>query len=74
MLLGRRADLVRALADHPLGMSGRELAVASYGRTDAETAVRAEVHRIRKEIGDLVLTRPYRLAEGVIVRRRVEGE
>ena len=74
VLLGRRADLVRALADHPLGMSGRELAVASYGRTDAETAVRAEVHRIRKEIGDLVLTRPYRLAEGVIVRRRVEGE
>lgn len=69
VLMGRRADLVRALADHPQGMSARELAIASYGRADAETSVRAEVHRIRREIGDLVLPRPYRLAEGVSVRR-----
>lgn len=73
MLVGRRADLVRALADHPLGMSARELALASYGRADAETSVRAEVHRIRRDIGDLILPRPYRLADGVLVRRADSG-
>lgn len=66
---GRRADILRCLAERPEGLSGRELAEAVYGRSEAEAAVRAEVCRINRELGQVVLPRPYRLAAGISVVR-----
>lgn len=70
VLVGRRAAIVRALVEAPEGMSSQQLSTAVYGTPTSEVAVRAEVHRIRREVGGLISTRPYRLAEGVTVTRR----
>lgn len=67
VLVGRRAEIVRTLAQHPEGMTSRQLSEAVYGTDDSEVSVRAEVRRIRREIGGLILAKPYRLAETVTV-------
>jgi hypothetical protein len=65
VLTGRRAQIVACLAEHPAGMSAAELAAAVYGSADSAVAVRAEVHRIRRTVGGLIETSPYRLEAGV---------
>jgi len=65
VLVGRRAAIVRALVDHPEGMTAQELSQAIYGASGSEVAVRAEVHRIRREVGGLIQAKPYRLADAV---------
>lgn len=70
VFVGRRAAIVRALAEAREGMSSQQLSTAVYGTPTSEVAVRAEVHRIRREVGGLISTRPYRLARGVTVTRR----
>ncbi|WP_341729577.1 GAF domain-containing protein [Brooklawnia sp.] len=71
-LQGRRASVVSWLADHSGGVSGRELAEAIYGRPDALAAVRAEISRINRELGTVVHSRPYRLAESIqVIDRRM---
>lgn len=69
-ITGRRAAILSYLAEHPAGTSARDLAAAVYGREDGEVAVRAEISRINKELGPVVLGRPYRLAREI----RVEDE
>lgn len=68
-LVGRRAGIVRALAEHPAGLTAQQLSEAVYGERGSEVAVRAEIYRIRRETGELIATRPYRLGEGVEVVR-----
>lgn len=67
VLVGRRAAIVAALAAHPEGLSGQQLSLEIYGDEHSEVAVRAEVHRIRREVGGLIQAKPYRLTDAVAV-------
>ena len=49
------------------GMDAAALSQALYGHVSSLVTVRAEVSRLRKALGGLVLTRPYRLAPQVDV-------
>ena len=61
--LGRRnADVLFLLATHPGGMTGDQLTDALYAGFASDGGVRVEVNRLRQLVGDLVLSRPYRLA------------
>ncbi len=60
-LTARHTGIVEVLARHPDGLSGRELASLVYGRAGSTVAVRAEVSRLRRTLGGLLGTRPYRL-------------
>jgi hypothetical protein len=75
-LTPRHAQVLVALgrAGHA-GMTARGLSAALFGDTQHEVTVRAEISRLRRAIGALVETRPYRLAEGVqlLVRRLHEA-
>jgi hypothetical protein len=65
-VLGRRqSELVVLLALHPHGMSGEELARALYGAHGSEVTVRAEIARLRRRLGRLVASQPYRLVADV---------
>jgi hypothetical protein len=62
ILLGKRqSELVVLLALNPRGMSGEELAQALYGVHGREVTVRAEVTRLRRRLGPIVASQPYRL-------------
>ncbi len=62
----RPAEVLTALAVHPDGLTGEQLAHLLYGDGGNQTTVRGEVHRLRALIGaDLLMTRPYRLAAAV---------
>jgi hypothetical protein len=66
IVLGRRhSELVVLLALHPRGMSGEELARALYGLRGREVTVRAEMARLRRRLGSLVASQPYRLVADV---------
>ncbi|MDR7301428.1 GAF domain-containing protein [Haloactinomyces albus] len=52
----------------PTGMSAATLSTALHGDTDHVVTVRAEVSRLRKLLGAVVDTRPYRVASGVELR------
>lgn len=57
----RNAEVLTALALHPRGLTAEQLALLLYGERGNPTTVRAELHRLRAQVGDLLLTRPYRL-------------
>ncbi|MBN9736998.1 GAF domain-containing protein [Pseudonocardia sp. P1] len=62
----RHAEVLTLLALRPEGMTAEQLAVALYGDDGRPITVRAEMHRLRRQIGeDLVRTQPYRLAARV---------
>jgi hypothetical protein len=67
--LGRRqADLLRLIATAgPAGLSAAQLSETLYGDRTHLVTVRAELSRLRKLIGGLLLARPYRVAPGVEV-------
>src|SRR5262245_27091099 len=58
----RHAELMAVLATHPEGMTGQQLAAAMYGDDTAQATLRVELTRLRQIVGDLLLSRPYRLA------------
>ena len=61
--LGRRqAEILFVLSAHPLGVSGEQLADALFEDGTGAAAVRVELTRLRRQAGDLVQSRPYRLA------------
>lgn len=61
----RHAELLTLLALQPRGLSAEKLALQLYGEANPVT-VRAEIHRLRTQLGTGVLqTRPYRLAATV---------
>ena len=65
-LTRRHADVLVLLqrAGRP-GMTAARLSTALFGDEEHCVTVRAEVSRLRKVIGGLVSTNPYRLADGV---------
>ncbi|GAA1252083.1 GAF domain-containing protein [Prauserella halophila] len=58
----RRAEILALLALHPEGLTADQLALHLYGDAGNPTTVRAEVHRLRSELGEALLAKPYRLA------------
>ncbi|MFD1149036.1 GAF domain-containing protein [Saccharothrix hoggarensis] len=61
----RHAELLAALALHPRGLTAEQLALHLYGERGNPTTVRAELHRLRAQLGRVLLTRPYRLSADV---------
>lgn len=62
----RHAEILELLyAAGPSGLTAGQLSRSLYGDADHLVTVRAEVSRLRRVIGALVATRPYRVAEGV---------
>jgi hypothetical protein len=58
----RHSEILVILAQHPEGLTGDQLAAALYDDdTAAEATVRVEVARLRRVLGALVGSRPYRL-------------
>jgi hypothetical protein len=58
----RRAELLTLLALHPPGLTAEQLALRLYGDEGNPTTVRAEIHRLRGQLGDAAMrTKPYRL-------------
>ncbi|WP_418277663.1 GAF domain-containing protein [Isoptericola jiangsuensis] len=76
-LTGRHAEILALLGEHPNGLSVEELAVLLHPGDLSAVTVRAEVSRLRRAAGPLVVgSRPYRLAPGVrtdvaVVRARL---
>lgn len=65
-LTKRHAQILAHLAAAgPAGMSAAALSVALHGDADHVVTARAEVSRLRRVVGALVATGPYRLADGV---------
>lgn len=62
----RHAEILTLLTLHPNGLSAERLALQLYGETGNPVTVRAEIHRLRSQLGATVVqTRPYRLAAEV---------
>ncbi|HEV7210588.1 MAG TPA: GAF domain-containing protein [Blastococcus sp.] len=65
-LTRRHAEVVVLLQrTGPAGMTAAQMSTALFGDEEHCVTVRAEVSRLRRVIGGLVSTNPYRLADGV---------
>lgn len=65
-LTQRHADILQLLhAAGPTGLTAGQLSKSLYGDAEHTVTVRAEISRMRRQIGALVATKPYRLADGV---------
>lgn len=54
--------MITVLALHPGGLSAEQLATEVYGETGNPMTARAEVHRLRVQLGAAVVrAKPYRL-------------
>jgi hypothetical protein len=73
-LTPRHAEMLVALdRAGPAGVTAAQLSTAMYGDAAHTVTVRAEISRLRRVIGALVETSPYRLAEGVRLVVRQAG-
>ncbi|MFF7730070.1 GAF domain-containing protein [Streptomyces sp. NPDC008001] len=80
--LGRRhSEILVLLAGRPDGLTGDQLAAALYGdRTVPPVTLRAELSRLRRLVGPLLGSRPYRLCAhvetdfGRVERELAEGD
>jgi hypothetical protein len=62
----RHAELLQLLhAAGPTGLTAGQLSRSLFGDAEHTVTVRAEISRMRRQLGAIVATRPYRLAEGV---------
>ncbi|MEU9017943.1 GAF domain-containing protein [Actinomadura sp. NPDC048394] len=73
----RHAEILALLALHPEGLSGDRLSWHLYGDDGSPVTVRAEIHRLRAQLGGLVRAKPYRLdcaidADFLTVRRLLD--
>lgn len=64
----RHAEVLLLLARSGAGLDAAALSEALYGHAGSLVTVRAEVSRLRKSLGGLLLARPYRLAPEVQVQ------
>jgi hypothetical protein len=64
----RHAELLLLLALDTNGRSAGELSRDLFGEPDHAVTVRAEMSRLRRHLGGVLLQRPYRFAEWVEVR------
>jgi len=75
-LTQRHADMLTLLALHPAGVTAEQLATGVYGERGNPVTARAEIHRLRAQLGAAVVrSGPYRLhAELVADFRTVRDE
>ncbi|WP_439029618.1 GAF domain-containing protein [Gordonia terrae] len=64
----RHGDILTYLARHRAGVSAAQLSMHLFGVDDRTVTVRAEMSRLRKHFGGLLVAGPYRFADGVDVR------
>ncbi|GAA3541995.1 GAF domain-containing protein [Nocardioides daeguensis] len=65
-LTPRHAELLAAIAAAgPGGVSAGQLSRALYGDAERQVTVRAEISRMRRALGALLATNPYRIGDGV---------
>lgn len=70
----RHAELLTLMALHPHGLTCEQSSFHLYGDEGNPVTVRAEIHRLRAQLGDVVRAKPYRLdcevdADFLTVRR-----
>jgi len=70
----RHAELLALLALHPRGLTCEQSSFHLYGDEGNPATLRAEIHRLRAQLGDVVRAKPYRLdcdvdADFLAVRR-----
>jgi hypothetical protein len=70
----RHAELLALLALHPSGLTSEQSSLYLYGDEGNPVTVRAEIHRLRGQFGNIVRAKPYRLdceveADFLTVRR-----
>jgi hypothetical protein len=71
----RHAAILRHLHDAGrAGLSAAALSRTLYGDEEHQVTVRAEISRLRRTVGGLVATRPYRIAAGVEFRSQDRSE
>lgn len=67
-LTPRHVEVLALLMDAgPSGMDAVALSAAMFGDRGHAVTVRAEMSRLRRRLGGLLLTRPYRIAPNVVV-------
>ena len=64
----RRSQILVLLATNPAGLSAAELGELAYGEDYSAVTVRAEIARLRRVLGSVLASNPYRL------EARVEGD
>jgi hypothetical protein len=57
----RHAELLALMALHPSGLTCEQSSFYLYGDEGNPVTVRAEIHRLRAQLGDVVRAKPYRL-------------
>jgi len=61
----RHSEIVFLLAASPQGLTGEELSMALYDDLASQTTLRVELTRLRRVVGRLLQSRPYRLTSPV---------
>ena len=61
----RHSEILTLLCANPEGLTSEELSVGVYGTPTRAAAIRVEISRLRKLLGDCVETEHYRLRGGV---------
>ncbi|WP_236700732.1 helix-turn-helix domain-containing protein [Allosalinactinospora lopnorensis] len=69
-LTSRHAELLFLLSCNREGRSAAQLAADLFGDQDREVTVRAEMSRLRRHLGGVVQSRPYRFNEKLLVSVR----
>ncbi|MER7423343.1 GAF domain-containing protein [Nonomuraea rubra] len=57
----RHAELLALLALHPHGLTAEQLSFHLYGDDGNPVTIRAEIHRLRGQLGGAIAAKPYRL-------------
>lgn len=74
----RHAEILTLLALHPRGLTAEQLSCYLYGDDGNPATIRAEIYRLRAQLGGAVAAKPYRLvapvaADFLELRRLLEG-
>ncbi|MEV0999628.1 GAF domain-containing protein [Nonomuraea sp. NPDC050202] len=75
----RHAELLALLALHPHGLTAEQLSFHLYGDDGNPVTIRAEIHRLRGQLGEAIAAKPYRLvcpveADFMKVRRLLSSD
>lgn len=69
----RHAEMLLLLAVHRGGRTARQLSQDLFGSPEHVVTVRAELSRVRRQLGGIIESRPYRFGEGLLVRVHAPG-
>lgn len=62
----RQSDILVLLAAASDGLTAADLSARLYGTPERDVTVRAEISRLRRSLGGLIVAAPYRFAPGVV--------